>query len=64
MSSQSFQFPTSFTSDGKRLAYTQIDGFPQIWTVPIQDDGDGLKAGAPERFLTTKFTDAERGVFA
>jgi Tol biopolymer transport system component len=59
MSSQSSQFPTSFTSDGKRLAYAQIDGFPQIWTVPIQDDGDGLKASAPERFLTTKFTNAE-----
>jgi Tol biopolymer transport system component len=59
MSSQSIQFPTSLTLDGKRLAYAQVDGFPQIWTVPIQDDGDGLKAAAPERFLTTKFSDAD-----
>ena len=59
MLSKTSQFPTSFTSDGKRLAYAQIDGFPQIWTVPIQDDGDGLKAAAPERFLTTKFIDVD-----
>ena len=59
MSSQRIQFPTSLTLDGKRLAYAQVDGFPQIWTVPIQDDGDGLKAAAPERFLTTKFSDAD-----
>ncbi len=60
MSSQSLQFPTSFTLDGKRLAYTQVaDGVPQIWTVPIQDNGGGLKAAAPERFLTTKFIDGD-----
>ena len=60
MSSQSLQFPTSLTLDGKRLAYTQVaDGAPQIWTVPIQDNGGGLKAAAPERFLTTKFTDGD-----
>jgi len=60
MSSQSLQFPASLTLDGKRLAYTQVsDGLPQIWTVPIQEDGDGLKAAAPERFLTTKFTDGD-----
>jgi Tol biopolymer transport system component len=60
MSSQSLQFPTSLTLDGKRLAYTQVaDGAPQIWTVPIQDNGGGLKAAAPERFLTTKFIDGD-----
>jgi Tol biopolymer transport system component len=57
--SKSFQLPTSFTPDGTRLAYFQPDGNPQLWTVPIEDDGSGLKAKKPERFLTTKFSDAD-----
>ena len=43
------QFPTSFTRDGTRLAYVQSDGFPQIWSVPIESGGGGLKAGKPAR---------------
>ena len=39
--------------------YFQPDGNPQIWTVPIEADGGGLKAGKPERFLTTKFSDQD-----
>ena len=35
-SSQSIQFPTSFTPDGTRLAYFQADGNPQLWSVPIE----------------------------
>ena len=50
------QFPTSFSPDGKRLAFHQ-DG-PQsldLWTVSIEPDGAGLKAGTPELFLQTPF---------
>ena len=54
-----FQFPTAFSMDG-RLAYFQPDdGNPQIWTVPIEADSSGLKAGKPERFRTTKYNDMD-----
>ena len=49
------QLPTAFSRDGTRLAYFQPDGNPQIWSVPIEADSGGLKAGKPERFLTTKY---------
>jgi Tol biopolymer transport system component len=49
------QFPWSFSPDGKRLAYADFpagqDG--DIWTVPVENDGTGLKAGKPEVFLQT-----------
>ena len=41
--------PDSFAADP--------DANPQIWSVPIEADGGGLKAGKPERFLTTKSND-------
>jgi serine/threonine-protein kinase len=59
MSSNRAQFPISFTTDGKRLAYMQVNGLPQLWTVPIENDAGGLKSGEPERLLTTKFTDTD-----
>jgi Tol biopolymer transport system component len=47
--------PKSFTTDGKRLAYQEVD--PQtlndIWTVSIESDGAGLRARKPESFLQT-----------
>ena len=49
--SKSIQYPTSFTSDGNRLAYMQFDGLPQIWTVPLEDIGGALKAGNPQRLM-------------
>ena len=51
------QFPTSFIPDGTRLSFYEIEGTPQIWTVPIEADGAGLKAGTPERYLSTEFVD-------
>jgi serine/threonine protein kinase/Tol biopolymer transport system component len=54
------QFPTSFSPDGKWLAFHQ-DG-PRsldIWTVSIGRDGDGLKAGTPELFLQTPFAERD-----
>jgi serine/threonine-protein kinase len=51
--SKETQFPTSFSPDGKRLAYFQFEqqGGPDLWTVPVKYDGQELKAGNPEVFL-------------
>jgi TolB protein len=47
--SKTVQLPWSFPSDGKRLAYFELSGGPpQIWTVPIDQDGGQLKAGKAE----------------
>ena len=50
----------SFTIDGKRLAYAEVDrangGAGGIWTVSIEDDGNQLRAGKPEPFLQTQST--------
>jgi WD40 repeat protein len=43
-----FQFPWSFTPDGKRLAYFEATGNYQIWTVPLEDMRSQLKAGKAE----------------
>jgi len=53
------QFPSSFTPDGKRLAYFQVDGHPQIWSVDVENDAGVLKAGKPVRFLTTQYQDMD-----
>ncbi len=53
--SKDLQFPYSFTLDGRRLAYADLSpatGY-DIWTVPINSDGAGLRAGNPEPFLQT-----------
>lgn len=47
----------SFSADGKRLAYFEVAGAPQIWTVPVEEDGGKLKAGKPEQFLKSQFVD-------
>jgi Tol biopolymer transport system component/predicted Ser/Thr protein kinase len=53
--SKDLQFPYSFTPDGRRLAYADLNpatGY-DIWTVPIDSDGARLRAGKPEPFLLT-----------
>jgi serine/threonine-protein kinase len=47
--------PYSFTPDGKRLAYMELDPETSydVWTVPVENDGTGLRAGKPEVFLQT-----------
>ncbi len=47
--------PFSFTPDGKRLVYNEVNPVTayDIWTVPIESDGTGLRAGKPESFLQT-----------
>ena len=50
------QFPWSFSPDGKRLAFADFPGgvgSGDIWTVPVEEDSTGLKAGKPEVFLRT-----------
>jgi serine/threonine-protein kinase len=58
--SKDLQFPTSFSPDGKRLAFHQdgIQGF-DLWTVSIERDEDELKAGTPELFLQTPFAERD-----
>jgi serine/threonine-protein kinase len=48
-------YPWSFTPDGKRLAYVEADPETSydLWTVPLENDGAGLRAGKPEVFLQT-----------
>jgi serine/threonine-protein kinase len=48
------QVPFSFMPDGKRLAFFQFgNGGTDIWTLPLESDGSGLRAGKPEVFLQT-----------
>jgi serine/threonine-protein kinase len=49
----------SFTPDGKRLAYVELDPDTSfdLWTVPVENDGTGLRAGKPEVFLQTPATE-------
>jgi Tol biopolymer transport system component len=49
------QFPWSFTPDGKRLAFFEQDSktFSDLWTVPLESNSPGLRAGKPEVFLQT-----------
>lgn len=51
------QTPWSFTPDGKRLAFVEIDRATggDIWTVPVETGPSGLRAGKPEAFLKTPF---------
>jgi serine/threonine protein kinase len=53
------QAPFGFTPNGKRLAYIEVapNGQVQVWTVPLEDRGGQLKAGKPEQFLKSSFTD-------
>jgi eukaryotic-like serine/threonine-protein kinase len=56
--SKNLQFAYSFTPDGKRLAYEESDtGKYQLWTVPLDEQGGQLKAGRPEQFLKSQFSD-------
>ena len=56
---QGTQIPTSFTSDGKRLAFDEYGPTTgnDVWTVPVQADAGGLRLGKPEPFLQTRFSE-------
>jgi serine/threonine-protein kinase len=51
------QAPWSITPDGKRLAYSEMVGATQIWTVPLEETNGQMNAGKPEQFLKSQFTD-------
>ena len=53
--SRNIQFPWSFTADGKRMAFQEQDSKTgrDLWTVPMESDGAGLRAGKPELSLQT-----------
>jgi serine/threonine-protein kinase len=53
--SKNIQWPWSFTPDGKRLAFIEVDpktGY-DMWTVPLEGEGGELRAGKPEVLLQT-----------
>jgi WD40 repeat protein len=55
LTQSNLQVPWSFTPDGKRLAFFESvsgTGF-DLWTVPLESDGAGLRLGKPEVFLQT-----------
>jgi serine/threonine-protein kinase len=50
---------SSFTADGKRLAFRDNGagtGY-DLWTMPVESDGSGLRGGKPELFLGTPFNE-------
>ncbi len=58
--SKNVQVPWSFTTDGKRLAFYELipETNTDLWTVTLESDGAGLRAGKPEPFLQTPFVEA------
>jgi Tol biopolymer transport system component/predicted Ser/Thr protein kinase len=54
--SKEFQYPSAFSPDGRTLAFYQSgpQGF-ELWTVPVEREGEKLKAGKPELFERTSF---------
>ena len=54
--SKNRQVPYSVTPDAKRLAWQeQGSGGFDLWTMPLESDGAGLRGGKPEVFLQTAF---------
>ena len=52
--SKNTQWPWSFTPDGGRLAFWESStGAFDLWTVPLESDSAGVRAGKPEVFLQT-----------
>ncbi len=51
-----FEYPSAFSPDGRTLAFYQSgpQGF-ELWTVPVDREGEKLKAGKPELFQHTSF---------
>jgi serine/threonine protein kinase/Tol biopolymer transport system component len=52
------QVPWSITADGKRLAFHEVNQASiSIWTVALENDANGLRAGKPELFSQTGFNE-------
>jgi serine/threonine-protein kinase len=55
IAAESNALPSSFSPDGKRLAYSYTGAEPGLWTVPLDlADPEHPKAGKPELFLGSK----------
>ena len=56
---ESDQHPWSISADGKRMAFVEkaADSGADIWTMPIESNAAGLRAGKPEVFLHTSFNE-------
>ena len=54
--SKEFQYPSAFSPDGRSLAFYQSgpQGF-ELWTLPVEREGEKLTAGKPEIFQGTNF---------
>jgi serine/threonine-protein kinase len=52
-------FPSSFSPDGKRLAYALMypDRHAEIWTAPLEGDSGHPRFGKPEAFLRTSYAE-------
>jgi serine/threonine-protein kinase len=57
--SENHLIPWSFTADGKRLAFDEVDPKTggDLWTVSVDTGDSGLRAGKPEVFLQTRFNE-------
>ena len=53
------QSTMSFTPDGKKLSFSELrsNGKRDLWTMPVESDGAGLRAGKPEILLQTPSVD-------
>lgn len=49
------QIPSSFTSDGTRLAYAETSPSLDLWTIPVSHSGGRLTSGEPKPFLQTPY---------
>ena len=49
------------SQDGKRIAFQQesTDASVHLWTMPLEVNGEGLRAGKPELFLQTAFSEGQ-----
>jgi serine/threonine-protein kinase len=58
--SRAIQLPTSFTPDGKRLAYSELTSGAggEIRTVPVESVSGQMRAGEPQLFLKTSTANA------
>jgi len=59
MHKKNVQVPWSFAPGGNRLAFVEFADATgaDIWTVPVDSDGRGLRAGQPELVLGTQFNE-------
>jgi serine/threonine-protein kinase len=49
------QWPTSVAPDARTLAFNQVDGLPQLWSMDLSVESGGVKAGAATQFLGDKY---------